>query len=131
MYRFQGSKGILEVTGTSIALYPQTGEDSGPSYYASSFPRDLREAYYKQWHEEHDPAPGQEPLSENYTYHGDDWDDLRPHMWAYLQAVRSRKPLTEDTVFGNNAALACHMANESYFRKAQVTWDAASNQIKT
>jgi len=130
-YRFQGSKGILEVTGNGIALYPQTGEDTAPSYYASSFPRDLREAYYKQWHEEHDPAPGQEPLIESYTYRGDDWDDERPHMWAYFQAVRSRKPLPEDTVFGNNAALACHMANESYFRKAPVTWDVATNQIKS
>jgi predicted dehydrogenase len=130
-YRFQGSKGILEVTSTAIALYPQSGEDSGPSYYASSFPHDLREAYYKQWHEEHDPAPGQEPLTENYTYHGDDWDDERPHMWAYFQAVRSRKPVPEDTVFGHHAALACHMANESYFRKAPVTWDATANQIKT
>ncbi len=129
-YRFQGSKGILEVTEFGIALYPQTGEDSAPSYYASSFPHDLREAYYKKWHEEHDPAPGQEPLSEAYTYKGDDWDDERPHMWAYFQAVRSRKPLTEDAVFGHNAALACHMANQSYFRKSPVVWDAASNQIK-
>ncbi len=29
------------------------------------------------------------------------------------------------------AALARHMANESYFRKSAVTWDAASGQIKS
>ena len=131
MYRFQGSKGILEVTEFGIALYPQTGEDSSPSYYATSFPREMREAYYKKWHEDHDPAPGKEPLTEAYTYKGDDWDDQRPHMWAYLEAVRSRKSLPEDTFFGHNAALACHMANESYFRKSAVTWDAASGQIKS
>jgi hypothetical protein len=34
-------------------------------------------------------------------------------------------------VFGNNAALACHMSNESYFRKSAVTWDAASGTIKS
>jgi len=130
-YRFQGSKGILEVNEFGINHYPQTGEDSAPSYYASSFPRDLREAYYKKWHDEHDPAPGKEPLSESYSYKGDDWDDQRPHMWAYFQAVRSRKPLPEDAVFGSNAALACHMANESYFRKSAVTWDTASGQIKS
>ena len=129
-YRFQGSKGILEATEFGIALYPQSGVDSAPSYYASSFPRAMREAYEKEWHEKHDPPVGQEPLSENYTYKGDDWDDQRPHMWAYLEAVRSRKPLTEDAVFGHNAALACHMANESYFRKAAVCWDASTNQIK-
>ena len=69
-YRFQGSKGILEVTEFGIALYPQTGEDSAPSYYASSFPHDLREAYYKKWHEEHDPAPGQEPLCRSLYLQG-------------------------------------------------------------
>ena len=43
--------------------------------------------------------------------------------------MRTRKPVTEDAVFGHNAALACHMANESYFRNAVVTWDAASGKI--
>ena len=131
IYRFQGSKGILEVTEFAISLYPQTGEDSSPSYYASSFPRDMREAYYKKWHDEHDPVPGKEPLMEAINYKGDDWDDVRPHLWAFFQAVRSRKPVPEDAVFGANAALACHMANESYFRRSAVTWDAASGQIKS
>ena len=130
MYRFQGSKGILEATEFGLAYYPQTGEDSAPSYYATSFPREMREAYYKKWHEEHDPAPGKEPLFESYTYKGDDWDDLRPHLWNYFQAVRSRKPVVEDAVFGHHAALACHMANQSYFRKAVVTWDPGSAEIK-
>jgi len=47
-----------------------------------------------------------------------------------MQAVRSRKPVTEDAVFGHYAALACHMANQSYFRNSPVVWDAASGQIK-
>jgi predicted dehydrogenase len=130
-YRFQGSKGILEANEFGLAYYPQTGEDSAPSYYATSFPREMREAYYKKWHEEHDPAPGKEPLQESYIYKGDDWDDLRPHLWNYFQAVRSRKPVVEDVVFGHHAALACHMANESYFRKSIVVWDEASGQIKS
>ena len=31
---------------------------------------------------------------------------------------------------GHHAALACHMANESYFRKNAVYWDDASKSIK-
>jgi predicted dehydrogenase len=130
IYRFQGSKGILEAGEFSLAYYPQTGEDSAPSYYAYSFPREMREAYFKKWHDDNDPKPGKEPLVETYTYKGDDWDDLRPHLWNYFQAVRSRKPVVEDTLFGHNAALACHMANESYFRRSIVTWDPATSQIK-
>ncbi len=130
IYRFQGSKGYLEVTETTMTYSPQTGQDPAPSYYDSSFPHAMREAYEKKWHQEHDPSPGKEPLLDGFTYKGDSWDDVRPHLWNYFQAVRTRKPVTEDALFGHNAALACHMANESYFRNNLVTWDAASGQIK-
>ena len=131
IYRFQGSKGILEVTEFAINYYPQTGEDTAPSYYAYGYEQKMREAYFKEWHDKHDPAPGKEPTLDGFNYKGDSWDDQRPHMWRYMQAVKTRQPVTEDAVFGNNAALACHMSNESYFRKAAVLWDAASGTIKS
>jgi hypothetical protein len=55
------------------------------------------------------------------SFSGPDYDDIRPHLWNFFEAVRSRKPVVEDAVFGNNAALACHMANASYFKHASVT----------
>ncbi|HEV2714422.1 MAG TPA: Gfo/Idh/MocA family oxidoreductase [Terriglobales bacterium] len=131
IYRFQGSKGILELTEFSLTFYPQAGVDTAPSYYASGFPRAMREEYFKKWHQEHDPVPGKEPALEGVTYRSDSWDDEKPHLWNFFQAVRTRKPVVEDAVFGHNAALACHMANESYFRKSGVYWDAASKSIKT
>ena len=131
IYRFQGSKGILELTEFSLTFYPQSGLDTAPSYYASGFPRAMREEYFKKWHQEHDPVPGKEPALEAVTYRSNSWDDEKPHLWNFFQAVRSRKPVVEDAVFGHNAALACHMANESYFRKSAVYWDAASKSIKT
>src|SRR5216684_1498880 len=130
-YRFMGSKGILEVTEFTATYTPQPGVDTSPSYYAFGFPRAMREAYFKQWHKEHDPKPGQEPAPEGITYRSISWDDVKPHLWNFFQAVRTRKPVTEDAVFGHNAALACHMANESYFRKSAVTWDAGSKTIKS
>jgi predicted dehydrogenase len=131
VYRFQGSKGILEVGETYIAHFPQTGVDMAPSYYAmESFTREMRAKYVKQWEADHELPPGKEPLYPSSRYTGDSWDDLRPHLWNYFQAVRSRKPVVEDAVFGHNSALACHMANESYFRKSAVVWDAAAGQIK-
>jgi predicted dehydrogenase len=129
IYRFQGSKGILEVTERAITYSPQTGEDAAPSYYAFGFPREMREAYFKRWHEEHDPAPGKEPALEGFTVSGISWDDVRPHLFTFFDAVRTRRPVVEDAVFGHHAALACHMANEAYFRNAAVTWDAASGRI--
>jgi len=32
-------------------------------------------------------------------------------------------------VFGNNAAIGCHLANFSYFNKTVAVWDAAQKKI--
>jgi predicted dehydrogenase len=129
--RFMGSKGILELTEFGLTYSPQPGIDLAPSYYCYGLPSRLRNAYFKKWHEEHDPKPGHEPLPEISSYKGDDYDDLRPHLWKFFQAVKSRQPVPQDALFGHHAALACHMANESYYRKGPVYWDAASQTIKS
>ncbi|MGH9514263.1 MAG: Gfo/Idh/MocA family protein [Terriglobales bacterium] len=130
-YRFQGSKGILEVNEFGLSFAPQSGKDTMPSYYDSSFPHAMRAEYEKKWHEENDPKIGQEPMPEAVSYRGPDYDDMKPHLWNFFRAVKTRKPVVEDAVFGHHAALACHMANESYFRKSPVTWDEASNTMKS
>jgi predicted dehydrogenase len=130
-YRIQGSKGLLEVTGSTITLTPQSGRDMYPSYYTGSYPRAMREAYEREWHKENDPQIAKMPLQETITFRGPDFDELAPHLTTYFNAVRTRNPVVEDATFGHNAALACHMANESYFRKAIVRWDEASRTIKT
>ncbi|MFZ0301395.1 MAG: Gfo/Idh/MocA family oxidoreductase [Terracidiphilus sp.] len=129
--RFQGSKGMIELREFSVSYTPQAGIDLSPSYYTASFPARLRDPYVKQWHEEHDPVPGQEPAPETVTFNGNDYDDLKPHLFKFFGAVRSRKPVLQDAVFGHHAALACHLANESYFRKSPVYWDASANAIKS
>ena len=130
VYRFQGSKGILEVNSDTVTFSPQTSQDSSPSYYAYSFPKALREAYFAQWHAENDARVEKEATTATMTFRGHEYDDITPHLANYFNAVRSRKPVVEDVVFGHNAALACHMANESYFRKNVVTWDEATKTIK-
>src|SRR5213082_3130162 len=131
-YRIQGSKGVLDVTGSTLSLAPQTGKDNYPSYYTGSYPHAMREAYLQKWHEENDPKLGQATaMPETISFSGPDFDDVRPHLWTFFEAVRTRKPVVEDVVFGHNAALACHMANESYFRKSTVSWDEAAKSIKT
>jgi len=123
--RFLGSKGLLELSPTSLTFTAQAGVDTRPSYYTASFPRVLREEYAGKWHRDNDPAPGREPLLEGETYRGPSYDELRPHLWKFFQAVRTREPVVQDALFGHHAALACHMANESYFRRSAVTLDAA------
>jgi hypothetical protein len=60
-----------------------------------------------------------------------DYNEVKPHLWNFFQAVKTRQPVVENAVFGHNAALACHMANESYFRNSAVYWDERSKAIKS
>jgi len=129
--RFMGAKGVIELTEFGVVHTPQAGIDLAPSYYCYGLPSRLRTPYFEQWHKEHDPKPGQEPTTQTTSLKGDDYDDLKPHLWKFFEAVRTRKPVVQDAVFGHHAALACHMANESYFRKGPVFWDEAAQMIKS
>ena len=120
-YRFHGSKGLLEVNSGSITFTPQSGRDSGPSWYSSSFPRAMRTEYQQQWREQNALKPGmQAPVTEVISFRGPGYDAAQPHLWNFFEAVRTRKPVVEDAVFGHHAALACHLANESYYKRAAV-----------
>jgi predicted dehydrogenase len=128
--RFLGPKGIMEANGTEIRYIPQSGTDTSPSYYADSFPRAMQAEYEASWYKEH-PLPWRRPVSDQTAlYKGDDWDDVRPHIWNFFQAVKTRHPVAEDAVFGNHAAIACHMANQSYFRKQTVYFDSETKALR-
>ena len=129
--RFLGTKGLLELGETGLTFAPQTGEDTGPSYYAFGLPQAPREKYFREWHQAHDPKPGQEPLRDVVSYRGPSYDEVRPHLERFFRAVKTRQGIVQDVVFGNHAALACHMANESYFRGSPVRLDAATSSLKS
>jgi len=58
------------------------------------------------------------------------YDDTADHIAAFFHAIETREHVVEDEVFGNNAAIACHLANHSYFHRSLATWDAATKTIK-
>ena len=47
-----------------------------------------------------------------------------------FNSVRTRQPVVEDEVFGHNTAVACHMANTSYFSGKPAVWDPASKALR-
>jgi predicted dehydrogenase len=132
--RVFGSEGTLEVNERGVTFTPQDTTPRPETYSTEGWPAKLREEYLEQWHQQHPTlAPGKaKPKAEVVTYrpppHSDNQD--REHMTNFLNAVRSRQPADEDAEFGNWTAIACHMANYSYFNQSVAVWDAASKTIK-
>ncbi len=132
-FRFMGDRGILEVRGVEnpdgLTISPQDGLDHGPC--TPAWPNALRQEYRRKWSAEHEPRPGTAKALEVTNYNAPpDYDDTREHLWNFFQSVKSRQPSIEDSEFGNNAAIACHMANYSYFNKAAAVWNAEGKKIE-
>jgi predicted dehydrogenase len=128
--RFLGTGGMMEIHDEAVTVYAQDGMNHGPC--TPGWPRKMRAEYGDKWHAEHDPKPGtQSILASKSFYAPPDYNEDREHLGNFFDSVRTRKPSVEDATFGNNAAIACHMANYSYFNKTAAVWDAAARKIKS
>ena len=57
------------------------------------------------------------------------YSDTVDHQANFYNAVRTRKPVVENEIFGNNAAIGCHLANFAYFNKTVAVWDPSQKKI--
>jgi len=122
--RIMGTHGLIEIIENTLTCTPQRGIDTTPSYYAKSFAKSLDEQYEREWHAKNDIMIHELPMEAGTILHGPT-GDTRPHLANFFEAVRTRRPVVEDVVFGHNAAAACHMANLAYFHKKSVTYEYA------
>jgi hypothetical protein len=102
-----------------------------PEYYAlDGWTAEAKKKYNDDWKSAHSHPPAPLPQSETFTA-PEGSDDTAEHIAAFLRAVETREHVVEDEDFGNNTAIACHMANHSYFHKSEATWDSTAQNIKS
>jgi predicted dehydrogenase len=126
---FYGKEGTLTINGNSLTVTPQDTRPQ-PEYYAlDGWTAEAKKKYYDDWRAAHPQPPAPLPPRETFSA-PEGYDDTAEHIAAFFRAVETREHVVEDEVFGNNAAIACHMANHSYFFKNMATWDAGAQAIK-
>jgi predicted dehydrogenase len=126
--RFMGTRGMLEIRNGELTMTPQPGIDYGPC--TPGWPGKMTTDFAHKWHKEHESKPASATTVEStrfYTPPG--YGEGRDHLWNFFESVRTRRPSVEDVTFGNNTAIACHMANYSYFNHTIANWDAAEKRI--
>src|SRR5437667_4935960 len=129
---FYGTKGTMAIKDSTLTVKPQDTLPEPESYSIYGWPTKLREEYLAKWRKEN-PSPV--PLDfrvdeevETFTT-PPGYDAVPDHQANFFKAVRSRKPVVENEVFGNNAAIGCHLANYAYFNKAVAVWDPGAKKI--
>jgi hypothetical protein len=131
---FYGTKGTMTVSGNSVTLRAQDVTPRPEGYSIQGWPSDLRAQYLAKWDVDHPQAVPltSVPEMDVETFQArPGYNDTVDHVASFFQSVRTRKPPIENEEFGNHAAIACHMANHSYFDQSVATWDATSKKIKS
>ena len=129
---FYGTKGTLLIKNATLTFIPQNTLPEMEGYSTVGWPAALRKQYEAQWESDHPkPSPFNSKVIEEVETFAPPpgYSDVVDHQANFFSAVRSRKPCVENEVFGNNAAIACHLANYAYFNKKIATWDAAAKKI--
>jgi predicted dehydrogenase len=129
---FYGTKGTMVIQDATITYTPQDTRPHPEGYSTKGWPKALREQYLKQWHDEHpEPAPLTSQLDEEVERYAlpPTYSDVVDHQANFFNAVRTRKPVVENEVFGNHAVIGCHLANYAYFNKTIAVWDGNAKKI--
>ena len=129
---FYGTEGTLIIKDTTLTFSPQNTLPEMEGYSTKGWPETMRKQYQADWKKEHPlPAPFVSKLTEEVETFipPPGYSDVVDHEANFFNAVRSRKPCVENEVFGNNAAIGCHLANYAYFNKKIATWDAGAKKI--
>jgi predicted dehydrogenase len=124
-FRFVGSEGILSIgNGVTVSKQPRETE---PGYTIDTFPKAVQEQFLKEYREKY---PLQRPTADAIRPQAEDkylppsgYSDHLDHHRNFIAAVRSRKPVMEDTVFGFRAAGPALLSNISYFDQRICEWD--------
>jgi predicted dehydrogenase len=128
--RFMGTRGMLEIVDGVLTHTTQDGLDHGPSFMMGTWPRKSRVEYLERWRQENLYQPGAQSVLSTGYHTPPGYNESRDHLWNFFDAVRTRRAVVEDATFGNNTAIACHMANYSYFQKTTAVWDERGKKIK-
>lgn len=121
-FRFVGSEGVMTIgRGVSILRKPLPKE---PGLSTNTFPKSMQEAIQKEYRAKYpENLKDLNSTREEIYLPPPGYSDQVDHLANFLSAVRSRKPVVEDAVFGFRAAGPALLTNTSYFEGRSFHWD--------
>ena len=122
LFRFAGPDGVITIGGSGVTLARQE-RSTDPGVSAGTFPRAMQQqitdAHRARYPEQVTLRPREETVFTAPSGYSDTFD----HFRNFFDAVRSRKPVIEDAVFGYRAAGPAVLTNTSYFEQRPIEWD--------
>ena len=124
-FRFIGSEGIISIgNGVTLSKHPREAE---PGYTIDTFTFDEQKKFLAEYREKYPKRPAQadsmRPEAEERFTPPAGYNDHVDHHRMFIEAVRSRKPVIEDPVFGFRAAGPALLSLISASEQRECKWN--------
>jgi predicted dehydrogenase len=121
-FRFVGPDGVLTIGGAGVTL-ARHARPKDPGMTIDTFPLELQQRILAEHRATYPPDPELRPSKDEVFSPPPGYSDSYDHFVTFFEAVRSRKPVVEDAVFGFRAAAPALLTNDSYFEGRAITWN--------
>ena len=126
-FRFVGTDGVMNVSVRGTISVQTRPRDKEPGQTAGTFSKSTAEAFLRDYRKQYPPAPptvrSMQSNQERQWAFPRGYTEQQAHHENFFDAVRKRRPVVEDAVFGLRAAGPALLANVSHFEKRIVHWD--------
>jgi hypothetical protein len=118
----------LGSAGITVTRSPRSKE---PGYTINTFPKSIQQQFLADYRQKYPGQPDQIRSEQeerylpprNYSEHLD-------HFRNFFEAVRTRKPVVEDAVFGFRAAGPALLTNDAFFENKIIHWDPEKMELR-
>jgi predicted dehydrogenase len=123
VFRFVGPEGVLTI-GDNLVTLSRRPAAREPGQTAESFAKATQDAYMKEYRAKYPDKPELQPRADETYAAPQRYNSTEDHFRTFFDAVRTRRPVVEDAVFGLRAAGPALLANLSYFESRAIGWNA-------
>jgi predicted dehydrogenase len=124
-FRFVGPDGVLTIGGAGVTL-ARHARPKDPGMTIDTFPLEMQQRIVADHRAKYPVQQELRPSEEEVYSPPAGYSDSYDHFVTFFDAVRARKPVVEDAVFGFRAAAPALLANDSYFEERPIAWDPES-----
>jgi predicted dehydrogenase len=131
-FRFIGTDGILNLSVGNALTLSKRPRQTEPGTTAETFSKATAQKILEEYRRKYPPRePGFTPATEETYPLPRGYTEQVAHHQNFINAVRTRKPVVEDPVFGLRAAGPALLSNISYFEQRMVEWDPVNMRVKS
>ena len=122
-FRFVGPEGVITIGDNAVTL-ARRHPLAEPGETSDTFAKAMQQKFLEEYRAKYPVDPPQLRSRSDEVYAAPPrYSDADEHFRNFFDAVRTRRPVVEDAVFGLRAAGPALLANDSYFETRAIGWD--------